>query len=185
MTISAPKAAALCSITCFLNLPGEEGREYGLKCAAVVDMYLLHCINTFSEEIFMLLSINTLFYLLHGSFIKVWNCFGMLSRVMLGMQVNWDAGYSPNQSFEEQERIRRMAWQVFSMDRLLAGGYDEYIACRAEHMKIRLPCADSAFRANTPVITDRLHDKPSKDQSALGLHGWQIRTIDLRHRIQV
>lgn len=185
MTISAAKAAAMCSLTCFFNHPGEEGRNFGVQLANVVDMYVLSIINDFSEETFMLLSINTLFYLLHGSFAKVWNCFGMLSRLMIGMQVNWEGHSSNSDSFMQEETIRRMVWQVFSMDRLLAGGYEEYIACRVENMTIRLPCIESAYRQNTRVLTDRLSDIPQANLPVLGLHGWQIRATDLRHRIQV
>lgn len=184
MTISGPRAAALASITCFFYHPGEEGRNFGLKCAGIVDLRILETLNKFSEESFMLLALNSLFYLLHGSFAKVWNCFGMLSRLMIGMQLNWDANVNANDSFRDREKISRIAWQVFSMDRLLAGGYDEYIACRAENMTIRLPCLEDAFRENRAVLTPRLSEM-SLDQSSLGLHGWQMRTVDLRHRIQV
>lgn len=77
-----------------------------------------------------------------------------------------------------------MAWQTFNMDRLLAGGFEEYIGVRAENMKIRLPCDERAFRENRPVACERLYDRPSKGQSFVGLQAFQLRIVDLQHRIQ-
>lgn len=175
----------MCSLTCFFTHPGEEGRTVGAQLANSVDVYILSITNDFSEEMFMLLSIKTLFYLLHGSFAKAWNSFGMLSRLMIGMQVNWEKNGVNAYSFTQEETIRRMVWQVFSMDRLLAGGFEEYITCRPEYITVRLPCIEWAFRQNTHVLTDRLSDISQSNLPNLGLHGWQIRVIDLRHRIQV
>ena len=102
---------------------------------------------------------------------------------MTGLQLNWDNSTSNNRSFYQQELHRRIAWQFFVMDRLLAGGYEEYISCRAENMKIRLPCREDAFWENKPVVAERLSDKNAKAQG-IGLHGLTVRIIDLKHRIQ-
>lgn len=102
----------------------------------------------------------------------------------MGLQVNWDVA-PQNRSFIQQEVLRRVAWQIFIMDRLLAGGYEEYISCRSENMKIPLPCNETAFRENRPVMAERLHDKPGSSPNTVGMHGFLVRLADLRHRIQV
>lgn len=103
---------------------------------------------------------------------------------MLGLQINWEAA-TRDRPFVEQETMRRMAWQIFNMDRLLAGGYEEYISCRPEVMKIRLPCNDRAYRENIPLVVEKLYETSSKCRNAMGLHGHQLRLVDVTHRIQV
>ncbi|KAK1242145.1 hypothetical protein MKX07_000131, partial [Trichoderma sp. CBMAI-0711] len=178
------QAAAVCSVTTFFVNPGPAGREFGRKCSQQVETHIYRNIYKFSESALFLFALNILFNILDGSHAKVWQCFGVASRLMIGLQLNWDVT-SHHTSFIQQECLRRIAWQLFSLDRLLAGGYEEYISCRAENMKIRLPCNEAAFRENRPVVAERLHDKPTRCSPALGLHGIQILLVDLRHRIQV
>ncbi|KAH0490547.1 hypothetical protein TgHK011_002011 [Trichoderma gracile] len=178
------QAAAVCSVTTFFVNPGLAGREFGRKCSQQVETHIYRNIYKFSESALFLFALNILFNILDGSHAKVWQCFGVASRLMIGLQLNWDVT-SHHASFIQQECLRRIAWQLFSLDRLLAGGYEEYISCRAENMKIRLPCNEAAFRENRPVVAERLHDRPARCSPALGLHGIQILLVDLRHRIQV
>ncbi|KAK0762990.1 hypothetical protein N5P37_003973 [Trichoderma harzianum] len=178
------QAAAVCSVTSFFVNPGLAGREFARKCSQQVEMHIYRNIYKFSESALFLFALNILFNILDGSHAKVWQCFGVASRLMIGLQLNWDVT-SRHSTFIQQECLRRIAWQLFSLDRLLAGGYEEYISCRAENMKIRLPCNEAAFRENRPVVAERLHDRPSRCSPALGLHGIQILLVDLRHRIQV
>ncbi|TFA99478.1 hypothetical protein CCMA1212_008830 [Trichoderma ghanense] len=178
------QAAAVCSVTTFFVNPGLAGREFGRRCSQQVETHIYRNIYKFSESALFLFALNILFNILDGSHAKVWQCFGVASRLMIGLQLNWDVT-SHHTSFIQQECLRRIAWQLFSLDRLLAGGYEEYISCRAENMKIRLPCNEAAFRENRPVVAERLHDRPTRCSPALGLHGIQILLVDLRHRIQV
>ncbi|KAL7798248.1 hypothetical protein V8C37DRAFT_249978 [Trichoderma ceciliae] len=178
------QAAAVCSVTSFFVNPGPAGREFGRKCSQQVEMHIYRNIYRFSESALFLFALNILFNILDGSHAKVWQCFGVASRLMIGLQLNWDVSQH-HSTFIQQECLRRIAWQLFSLDRLLAGGYEEYISCRVENMKIRLPCNEAAFRDNRPVVAERLHDRPTRCSPALGLHGIQILLVDLRHRIQV
>ncbi|KAH6606763.1 Zn2Cys6 transcriptional regulator [Trichoderma cornu-damae] len=181
---SPAQAAAVCSVTSFFVNQGPAGREFGRKCSQQVEMHIYRNMYKFSESALFLFALNILFNILDGSHAKVWQCFGVASRLMIGLQLNWDVS-SHHSTFIQQECLRRVAWQLFSLDRLLAGGYEEYISCRAENMKIRLPCNEAAFRENRPVVAERLHDRPSRCSPALGLHGIQILLVDIRHRIQV
>ncbi|KAM3465920.1 hypothetical protein NHJ6243_001292 [Beauveria neobassiana] len=185
MTLHPAKAAAICSVTCFFANPGEVGRDFGQRCCNQVESYLIRSIDRFSEESLMLTTLNTLFNLFLGSYARVWTCLGIGSRVMVGLQANWDSEIYTGRSWIEQESLRRLVWQNFYMDRLLAGGYDEYLANRNDTWKLRLPCTEEAYRGNRPVIADRLHDNPPLYLENAGLHAWQLRLCDLRHRIQV
>lgn len=150
----------------------------------MVEFHLFRNCYKFDEDTLYLFALNGAYNFLNGSFAKVWQCSGMAVRLMLGLQVNWEGGLTRNRSFVEQEAIRRVAWQIYNMDRQLAGGYDEYLSCRSDIMKIRLPCNDRAFRENTPIMVEKLHDKPFKCRNSLGLHGHQLRLVDVRHCIQ-
>ncbi|ATY66432.1 Fungal transcriptional regulatory [Cordyceps militaris] len=184
MTLHPAKAAAICSVTCFFANPGEVGRDFGQRCCNQVEAYLTRSIDRFSEESLMLTTLNTLFNLFLGSYARVWTCLGIGSRIMIGLQANWDSGIYTGRSWVEQESLRRLVWQNFYMDRLLAGGYDEYLANRKDTWKLRLPCKEEAYRGNYAVLVDRLHMNPTVNMDA-GLHAWQLRLCDLRHRIQV
>lgn len=177
-------AAAVCGITSVFISPSDSGGEFGVKCSAYVEMYLFHNVYRFSDDLLVLFSLSITFNLIRGEFAKVWQSFGVASRLMLGLRVNWDV-LPRNQSFAQQESLRRIAWQLFYLDRMLAGGYDEYISCCAENMKIALPCSEAAYRENRAISAERLYDKPGGHPSTINIHAYQLRLIDLRHRIQV
>ncbi|CAM1505433.1 Fc.00g110700.m01.CDS01 [Cosmosporella sp. VM-42] len=183
-TFDPATAAAMVAVASFFVNPSEAGREFAMKCSDEVEFYVFRNIYRFAEETLILYALNGVFNLLNGSFAKVWQCYGIAVRLMLGLQVNWDV-LPRNRTFAQQECLRRIVWQFFYMDRLLAGGYEEYISCRDDIMKIRLPCNEAAFRDNRTVVVERLHDKSGKNKGAMGLHGYQLRIIDIRHRILI
>ena len=153
-----------------------------MKCCDEVEFYIFRNIHKFSERVLLPYALNLCFSFLSGSFAKTWQCFGVAARLMTGLQLNWEVS-SRNKSFAQQELLRRLAWQFFVMDRLLAGGFEEYILCRSENMKIRLPCHEDAFWENKPILAERLSDKVAKCKG-VGIHGLNIRMVDLNHRIQ-
>lgn len=182
-TFDPPTAAALCALTTFFVNPDfNSSQEFGLKCCDEVEFYVFRNVHKFSERVLLPYALILCFNFLNGSFAKVWQCFGLATRLMTGLQLNWEVS-SPNETFQQQELGRRLAWQFFVMDRLLAGGYEEYISCRADIMKIRLPCEESAFWENKPILAERLTDKNAKAKG-VGFHGLTVRLTDLIHRIQ-
>lgn len=152
-----------------------------MKCCDEIEFYIFRNIHKFSHNVLLCYSLILTFDFLQGSFAKVWQCFGMAARLMTGLQINWDVSMR-NKTFAQQEVLRRIAWQFFVLDRLLAGGFEEYISCRAENMKIRLPCNEDAFWENKPVVAERLNERSTKCKG-IGLHGLNIRLVDLNHRI--
>ncbi|KAJ6446607.1 fungal transcriptional regulatory protein [Purpureocillium lavendulum] len=183
-TLDPAQAASICALASFFVNPTESGREFGLKCSNYVELYLFQNVHKFSDESLIIFALNITFNCVQGSFAKVWQCFGIATRLMLGLRINWDV-VPRGRSFIQQECLRRIGWHFFHVDRLLAGGYEEYISCRADIMKIPLPCDETAFRENRPVVADKLYDKPSQSPRTVNMHAFEIRLIDLRHRIQV
>ena len=153
-----------------------------MKCLDDVEFFIFRNLHKFSGRMLMPYALILCFNYLNGSFAKVWQCFGLAVRLMTGLQLNWDFS-NRGKSFHQQELVRRLSWQIFVMDRLLAGGYEEYISCRAEIMRIRLPCVEDAFWENKPIISERLRERNAKCQG-MGLHALNVRLTDLLHRIQ-
>ncbi|KAM4057059.1 fungal zn(2)-Cys(6) binuclear cluster domain-containing protein [Hirsutella rhossiliensis] len=183
-TLDPVHAAGICAVASSFVNPTETGREFAQRCSTQIELYLFQNVYKFSDDLLILFALNITFNVLQGSFAKVWQCFGIASRLMLGLRINWHV-LPRGRSFIQQESLRRIGWHFFHMDRMLAGGYDEYICCRAENMRIPLPCDEAAYRENRPVVAERLYDKPGKPPSSINLHAFQIRLIDIRHRIQV
>lgn len=153
-----------------------------MKCLDEVEFFIFRNLHKFTDRVLVPYALILFFSYLNGLFAKVWQCFGFFTRVMTGMQLNWENS-SGHKSFHDQEHFRRLAWHAFVMDRMLAGGYEEYISNRAENIKIRLPCSEDAFWENKPVVAERLYEKDAKGKG-IGLHGLNIRIVDISHRIQ-
>lgn len=183
-TVDPIQAAGICSLASFFVNPTESGREFGLKCNNHLELYLFQNVNKLSDQLLVIFALNITYNVIQGSFAKVWQCFGVASRLMLGLRINWDV-QPRGRTFAQQECLRRIGWHLFHIDRMLAGGYDEYISCRAEIMKIPLPCDEAAFRGSRPVVAERLYDKPGNFPRTINMHAFQVRLVDLRHRIQV
>lgn len=183
-TLNPVVAAAVCGITAVFVSPRDSGGNFSVRCSKHVEMYLFQNVHKFNDESLTLLALSITFSLIRGEFAKVWQTFGVASRLMLGLRINWDV-LPQRQTFAQQESLRRIAWQLFHLDRMLAGGYEEYISCRAENMKIALPCSEAAYRESRPLNAERLYDRPGSHPSSINLHAYQLRLIDLRHRIQV
>ena len=177
------KAAAVCAITsCFID-PSQSGREFMRKCSQHIDFHLFQNIHRPSEDLLIVFALSITAQLIRGEFAMVWQGFGAALRLMVGLRANWEVIGNPK-SFFQEEIIRRTAWHIFHVDRMLAGGYDEYISCRAEIMEISLPCAETNFLENDRITAERLSDGQGPRPGTTNLHAYQIRLIDLRHRIQ-
>lgn len=118
-----------------------------------------------------------------GKYAKCWQLTAAAARVMTGLQLNWVVPES-SRPFKEQECARRLAWQIFHLDRVFAGGFDAYLCCPEDIMKISLPCPEDAFSAGEEVSVGHLQDTPAEAQSPLGLHAHQVRLVNIRHHIR-
>ncbi|PNY23821.1 transcriptional regulatory protein [Tolypocladium capitatum] len=183
-TLDPAHAAGICAVASFFVNPHDEGRDFGQRCSSLIELYLFNNVSKFSDGQLILFALNITYNVIQGSITKVWQCFGIASRLMVGLRINWHV-LPRGRTFVQQESLRRIGWHFFHIDRVLADGFEGYISCRAEHMKIPLPCDEAAFRDNRPVVAERLYDKPGNPPKTINLHAFQIRLIDLRHRIKV
>jgi hypothetical protein len=133
----------------------------------------------------LLSTLDVLHSFFAGEYARAWQSLGMACRLMQGLQLNWDSHPSETtRDFVQKESNRRIVWQLFLIDRVLAGGYDEYLLCNEDKMKLRLPCSDQAYRENRPVVMERLHEKP-RPSTEISLYAYQIRLWNIRHHVLV
>jgi hypothetical protein len=127
--------------------------------------------GTLKEHNLILYVLNAIHHHMLGNYGQLWESVAAAWRLMMGLQLCWEDPQS-KRDFKEQEISRRLAWLVFHLDRIVAGGFDAYICCREEHMQIRLPCPEQNFNDSREVLVERLNDKTDRGKSKLGLHGY-------------
>jgi len=175
------KAAAMCSVAAYFVNPGEAGREFAAKCAENVEFVLYRTIGTLNESSVLLSIMNLVHNFYSGQYAKCWQGHALAWRLVQALQLNWEHHSDYRQNFLRREINRRLAWQLFMIDRQLAGGFDEYILVREEHMRLRLPSGDQSFRENSPAVMDVLNgNKPTQCQS---IAGYTLRLMNIRHHI--
>jgi hypothetical protein len=178
-------AAGVCSITGLFVSPGDEGRKFTERCNQWVKFHLSRTAGIFTKERLVLLVLSSIYDLLVGDWPKVWEYSSLASRVITAMQYNWDATEG---SFIEQESLRRLVWQVYIIDRFLAGGYDEHLTLREENLHLSLPCQDHPFRTNQPVtsmqrLNQRLPAGYTQGGKDLSLQAINLQLMSLRHQL--
>jgi len=177
-------AAGVCSITGLFISPNDSGRKFTERSNHWVKFHLSRTAGTFTKERLTLFVLSSIYDLIVADWPKVWEYSSTASRIITAMQYNWDAAVG---SFIEQESLRRLVWQVYIIDRFLAGGYDEHLTLREDNLHLRLPCRDDSFRTNQPgPSSERLDQRPpaSHQQGAdVSLLAINLRLMSIRHQI--
>jgi hypothetical protein len=180
---SALKAAAICSVSAFFVSPGSEAVEFAQKCSEQVEWAIFRQRGNLKESTLHLYALDVIHNYMMGNYGKMWDLVAGAWRLMMGLQLCWEDHPRETRDFRDQEISRRLAWLIFYLDRIVAGGFDAYVCCREEHMQVRLPCPESNFNDNREILVERLSDKMEKGRSNLGLHGYQIRLMSIRHHV--
>ncbi|KAH8176444.1 fungal specific transcription factor domain-containing protein [Sarocladium implicatum] len=192
-TLPPALGAAICAVVSPLLKPCPAGEDFGARCIDQVELHIWRSMHTFSDNTFILLALGLMYDFTTCSFAKAWQSIGVGLRLMLGLQANWEASpsrpslspaASPSELFIKQECRRRAVWFFFVFDRILAGGYDAYVSCQRENMKIGLPCDDQAFLEGQPKRAIRLDENLSKASGNIGIVGFAVLMMDLRHKIE-
>ncbi|KKA26766.1 hypothetical protein TD95_001701 [Thielaviopsis punctulata] len=183
-TLSPTNVAAICSVSAFFVSSHANAIEFAMTCSRQVEFQLFRNVGSLNESNLSLYALDIVHNLFVGKYAKCWQMVAVACRVMLGLQLNWDVPGS-RKTFIQQECSRRLAWHMFHMDRICAGGFDAYVCFNEDNMKLRLPCNEQAFQANQPVPAERLTEKNSKPISPpMSRQGYTIRLINLRHHVQ-
>lgn len=178
-------AAGVCSITGMFISPGDDGRKFTERANHWVKFHLSRTAGLFTRERLTLLVLSSIYDLIAGDWPRVWEYSSTASRIVTAMQYNWDATAG---SFIEQESLRRLVWQVFIIDRVLAGGYNEHLTLREENLFLSLPCDDYAFRNNQHVTSaEKLNQRPlpasHRQGGNVSLLAINLRLMSVRHQI--
>ncbi|OIW33995.1 hypothetical protein CONLIGDRAFT_204728 [Coniochaeta ligniaria NRRL 30616] len=178
-------AAGVCSITGLFISPDDDGRRFTERCNHWVKFHLSRTAGIFTKERLTLLVLSSIYDLVVGDWPKVWEYSATASRIITAMQYNWDTTAG---SFIEQESLRRLVWQVYIIDRILAGGYSEHLTLREENLFLSLPCDDYSFRNNQLVMPpERLSQRPlpasHKQGGNISLLSINLRLMSIRHQL--
>ncbi|CAN8096455.1 unnamed protein product [Discula destructiva] len=134
----------ICAITTrYLNPGSKQLPAFADMCAKDVDRYISQHLGAFlkgsGRENLILLVITICYFWMELEMGKVWMLMGLAGRMITALQLNWDgAGETPF----EQESIRRAVWEVWKLDRRLAGGFEEHLILRDEVMHLSRPVHD-------------------------------------------
>lgn len=134
----------VCAITTrFLNPGLKRLPSFAEACAEDVERYILQYMGAFLKEKgrdnLIILVITICHFWVELEMGKVWMFMGLAGRMITALQLNWDgAGETPF----EQESVRRAVWEVWKLDRRLAGGFDEHLTLRDEFMHLSRPVRD-------------------------------------------
>lgn len=178
-------AAGICSVAGLFIAPDAAGQKFTERCNVWVKFHLSRTVGTFTKDRLALLVLSSIYDFLVGDWPKVWEYSSTASRIVTAMQYNWDATTG---SFIEQESVRRLVWQVYIMDRFLAGGFNEHLTLREEDIYLSLPCSDYAFRADHAVKPmERLDQRPPpnnpKHVDNVSILAITVRLFSVRHEI--
>ncbi|KAJ4418872.1 hypothetical protein N0V82_005319 [Gnomoniopsis sp. IMI 355080] len=153
----------VCAITTrFLNPNLKQLPSFAEMCAEDVERYILQHMGSFlkeeGRENLIILVITICHFWMELEMGKVWMFMGLAGRMITALQLNWDGAGGTR---FEQESVRRAVWEVWKLDRRLAGGFDEHLILRDEFMHLSRPVRDEDIpEENMGVIASVSGSRP-------------------------
>lgn len=175
-------SAGICAATALYISPNPAGREFAKRCNIWVKFHISRTAGTLTKDRLTLLVLSSIYDLIIGDWPRVWEYCSTASRIVTALQSNWDATTG---TYSEREGSRRLTWQVYCIDRILAGGFDEHLTLREEYLRLSLPCSEHAFRNNQRVAAARIDEPPlgAHGQTEPSLGAYVVRIMSLRHSV--
>ena len=170
-------------MSAFFVSPGSQGVEFARECSEQVEYALYRQCGSLQETELHLYVLDIIHNHMMGNFGKVWGLTASAWRLMVGLQLCWEGRPGLKRDFRDEEISRRLAWLVFHLDRIVAGGFDAHVCCREEHMQVQLPCPEQNFNEGREILVERLSDNTVKGKSNLGFHGYMVRLMSIRHHV--
>lgn len=170
----------VCAITArYISPRSTKLSTFAEMCAEDVDKYISQHMGSFlkekARENLIILAITICHFWMELDISKVWMLMGIAGRMITALQLNWDgAGETPF----EQESIRRAVWEVWKLDRRLAGGFEEHLVLRDEVMHLQRPVRDEQIPLHGTTAPE-----PGSQQRPLGNPPLCVYHIDL-HRMK-
>ncbi|KUL87099.1 hypothetical protein ZTR_05649 [Talaromyces verruculosus] len=114
-------------------------------------------------------------------FSSAFTLMGVAVRLAMWLRLNVE---KLEMCFLAREACRRLMWSLFVLDKMLAGGYRDFLTCSAELMRIQLPCPDRNFELDLPreeefLLQSREH-LVEREPSPWTFY---IRVMHLRHEV--
>lgn len=175
----------VCAVTArYINPGSRELPKFAERCADDVDRYISQHMGSFlkdnGRENLIILVITICHFWMELDMGKVWMLMGLAGRMITALQLNWDgAGETPF----EQESVRRAVWEVWKLDRRLAGGFEEHIILRDEVMHLSLPARDEDVPSYDTVSTAPPLDARQRPLTKFPLCVYHIDLHRMKHHI--
>lgn len=172
----------VCAITTrYLNPGLKKLPSFAEMCAEDVERYILQNMGSFlkekGRENLIILVITICHFWVELEMGKVWMFMGLAGRIITALQLNWDGA---GETSFEQESVRRAVWEVWKLDRRLAGGFDEHLTLRDEYMQLSRPVHDADIPTDD-LVTPATRPRPSDGQPPLCV--FHIDLYRMKHHI--
>ncbi len=176
-------SAAVCAVSSLFLSSGSEDRAFAERCNRVVKLQISSTTGIFSKQRLAYLVLTSLYDFMIGDWSKLWEYTATAARLVMALQLNVD---TVGGSFIEQESARRLAWQVYLNDRILSGGFDEYVVLAHDKLLLSLPCSEQNFQDNKPVRTEPLRmdlDAASHQLESPSMRASYIKLFAIRREV--
>lgn len=139
-------AAGLCERNA--AFPDSSAREQADTWFKEAKMGILGSLNSLSLPRLQALVLIIYHHFEIGDTIEAWNLLAIAARIAFTLKLNHER---PGMDPVAQECRRRLAWQIYIMDRNFSGGLEDLEVFPVKRMlQLRLPCDDRTFERGMP-----------------------------------
>ncbi|GKT60196.1 zinc finger transcription factor 1 [Colletotrichum tofieldiae] len=138
----------------------RESRVLSVQWAKEVDAYIFGNLNVFKVLNIQLMILSMFQNFAYRQFGKMWLLISMAARLAVSFQLNDERPPPDNDTATliKRECERRLVWHVWSMDKMLSAGLDEFTALPNRWMRTSLPNSEHAFCHGLMKPTSKLDD---------------------------
>ncbi|UQC85498.1 uncharacterized protein CLUP02_10996 [Colletotrichum lupini] len=152
---------SICATAAMFVSRSRESRVLSVQWAKEVDAYIFGNLNVFKVLNIQLLILSMFQNFAYRQFGKMWLLISMAARLAVSFQLNDERPAAENDTTAaliKRECERRLVWHVWSMDKMLSAGLDEFTSLPDRWMRTSLPNSEHAFCHGLMKPTGRLSD---------------------------
>ncbi|KAK6217276.1 hypothetical protein QIS74_07390 [Colletotrichum tabaci] len=154
---------SVCATAAMFVSRSRESRVLSVQWAKEVEAYIFANLNVFKVLNIQLMILSMFQNFAYRQFGKMWLMIGMAARLAVSFQLNDERQRQPppdndTATLIKRECERRLVWHVWSMDKMLSAGLDEFTALPNRWMRVSLPNSEHAFCHGLLKPTSKLDD---------------------------
>ncbi|WYZ41400.1 hypothetical protein EsH8_V_000295 [Colletotrichum jinshuiense] len=152
---------SICATAAMFVSRSRESRVLSIQWAKEVDAYIFGNLNVFKVLNIQLMVLSMFQNFAYRQFGKIWLLISTAARLAVSFQLNDERPAPPDSdttTLIKRECERRLIWHVWSMDKMLSAGLDEFTVLPNRWMRTSLPNAEHAFCHGLLKPTSKLGD---------------------------